>query len=57
MDINSEWANETKRIIDKEGGTSEVIQADVTDEGDCKRVVEETVRTFGAVHILVNVGR
>jgi len=28
--------------------------ADVTSEEDCQRVVDETVREFGAVHILVN---
>lgn len=56
VDHNLEWATETKQIIDREGGISEVIQADVTDEDACKRVVERTVRAFGAVHILVNVG-
>lgn len=44
-------------MIDSEGGTSLVIQADVTDENSCRGVVEKTVRAFGALHILVNVGR
>ncbi len=43
-------------MIDEEGGISEVIQADVTDEESCKKAVERTVELFGAVHILVNIG-
>ena len=43
-------------MIDEEGGISEVIQGDVTSEESCKSVVEQTVKLFGAVHILVNIG-
>lgn len=57
VDNNLDWVSETKRIIDNEGGTSLVIQADVTDEDACRGIVEKTVEAFGAVHILVNVGR
>lgn len=57
VDFNPDWARETKRMIDEEGGTSEVIQADVTDEESCKTAVARTVELFGAVHILVNIGR
>lgn len=57
VDLNVEWAEETKRMIDTEGGISEVIQADVSDEGSCKNAVETTVELFGAVHILVNIGK
>lgn len=56
VDFNEEWAHETKRMIDEEGGTSEVIQADVTDEESCRNAVEQTVKLFGALHILVNIG-
>ncbi|KIW63699.1 hypothetical protein PV04_08682 [Phialophora macrospora] len=58
LDINAEWANETKRMIDSEGGTSVVIGTDVTDEESCKAAVAATVAHFGedaGVHILVNV--
>ncbi|KAH8816644.1 hypothetical protein F5884DRAFT_662720 [Xylogone sp. PMI_703] len=55
LDNNVEWAAETKRMIDEEGGTSEVIQVDVTDEESCKNAVAKTVELFGTVHILVNV--
>lgn len=57
VDFNVEWAQETKRMVDEEGGVSEVIQADVTDEASCKNAVEKTVELYGAVHILVNIGR
>lgn len=30
------------------------LQADVTQDADCRRVVDEAVATFGALHILVN---
>ena len=43
-------------MIDAEGGISEVIQTDVTDEESCKNAVAKTVEIFGAVHILVNIG-
>ena len=56
IDHNVEWAQETKRMIDEEGGTSEVIEADVTSEESCKKAIERTVQLFGTVHILVNVG-
>lgn len=56
LDNNVEWAQETKRMIDQEGGISEVVQTDVTDEESCKKAVEKTVQLFGAVHILVNIG-
>ena len=43
-------------MIDEEGGISEVIQADVTDEESCKNAVAKTVALFGSVNILVNIG-
>ncbi|KIM99096.1 hypothetical protein OIDMADRAFT_104937 [Oidiodendron maius Zn] len=55
LDYNLEWAAETKRMIDVEGGISEVIQVDVTDEESCKRAVTKAVGLFGTVHILVNI--
>lgn len=44
-------------MIDAEGGISEAIQTDVTDEESCKRAVAKTVELFGDVHILVNIGK
>ncbi|ROV96259.1 hypothetical protein VMCG_07678 [Cytospora schulzeri] len=55
VDYNVEWALETKRMIDEEGGISEVVHADVTDEHSCRVAVEKTVQLFGTLHILVNI--
>jgi NAD(P)-dependent dehydrogenase (short-subunit alcohol dehydrogenase family) len=43
-------------MIDAEGGVSEVVQADVSEEESCKSAVARTVQLFGTVHILVNIG-
>ena len=56
IDHNVEWAQETKRMIEAEGGISEVIETDVTNEDSCRSAVAKTVELFGTVHILVNVG-
>jgi NAD(P)-dependent dehydrogenase (short-subunit alcohol dehydrogenase family) len=56
LDQNVDAAQETKRMIDEEGGISEVIQCDVTVEAACENAVKKTIELFGAVHILVNVG-
>ncbi|GAB1196516.1 hypothetical protein APSETT444_005788 [Aspergillus pseudonomiae] len=55
VDYNVEWAQETKRMIELEGGISEVVQTDVTDEESCKNAVSKTVELFGTVNILVNI--
>jgi NAD(P)-dependent dehydrogenase (short-subunit alcohol dehydrogenase family) len=44
-------------MIDDEGGTSVAIQADVTNAQACENAVARTVELFGAVHILVNIGK
>jgi len=56
LDLNVDWAKDTKRIIDEEGGISEIIQCDVTNEESCKAAVAKTVDLWGAVHVLVNIG-
>lgn len=56
VDLNLDWAQETKRMIDEDGGIAEVIQADVTVEESCKAAVARTVELFETVHILVNIG-
>ncbi|KAK3678864.1 hypothetical protein LTR78_001317 [Recurvomyces mirabilis] len=55
IDYNIEWAQETKRMIDEEGGVSEIIHADVTDEESCRNAVAKTVELFGTLNILVNI--
>lgn len=55
LDHNEEWARDTKRMIDDEGGESEVIQTDVTDETSCRNAVAQAVKLFGRISILVNI--
>ncbi|KAJ7096603.1 hypothetical protein B0H15DRAFT_962661 [Mycena belliarum] len=55
LDYNVEWAQETKRMIDEEGGVSEIVQCDVTQEASCEAAVKKTVELFGTVHILINI--
>jgi NAD(P)-dependent dehydrogenase (short-subunit alcohol dehydrogenase family) len=53
-DLNFEAAEETKALIDEEGGESIVFQADVSKSADCQRMVEKCLQTFGRVDILDN---
>ena len=54
VDYNLEAAEETKRLIDEEGGDCIVFQADVSKSSDCKSIVEKCIETFGRVDILHN---
>jgi NAD(P)-dependent dehydrogenase (short-subunit alcohol dehydrogenase family) len=54
VDYNAEAAEETKHLIDNEGGKSMVFQADVSKNSDCKNTVEKCIKTFGRVDILHN---
>ncbi|MCJ7772084.1 MAG: SDR family oxidoreductase [Desulfobacterales bacterium] len=50
-------AEDTKKMIDKEGGTSTALEADITKEDDCRKIAETCVKTYGRIDILVyNVG-
>ncbi|MBL5767671.1 SDR family oxidoreductase [Heyndrickxia sporothermodurans] len=49
-----EDANRTKRKIEKLGRRCLLIVGDLTDENHCKHVVEQTIKTFGKLDILVN---
>ncbi len=54
VDYNLEAAEETKRLIDAEGGECTVFKADVSKANDCQSMIETCVRTFGRVDILHN---
>lgn len=45
---------ETKMTIEASGGRAIALRADVTSDDDLHRIVDETIRTFGRVDILVN---
>ncbi len=54
VDKNFESAQETKSIIEKEGGESFAFEADIVREDDCRRMVEKCVEVYGRIDILVN---
>lgn len=45
---------ETKKIIEDCGVKYNLVTADITAPGECKRVVKECVDTFGSIDILIN---
>jgi NAD(P)-dependent dehydrogenase (short-subunit alcohol dehydrogenase family) len=49
-----EDADETLRLVQKEGSEGIKIAGDVGDETVCRRAVDETVKRFGRIDILVN---
>ncbi|NOT02101.1 MAG: SDR family oxidoreductase [Phycisphaerales bacterium] len=46
--------DETKRLVERHGGTCLTVRADVSQVDEMNAAVDETVRQFGAVDILVN---
>jgi NAD(P)-dependent dehydrogenase (short-subunit alcohol dehydrogenase family) len=58
VDLHPDRADETRAMIDEEGGTALVFGADVTSASGCESMVRAAVDAFGTVDILVNnVGR
>ncbi|MGC2855227.1 SDR family oxidoreductase [Novispirillum sp. DQ9] len=47
-------AEETRRLVEAEGRRCLLLRGDVGDHAFCARCVEDTVRTFGKLDILVN---
>ena len=47
-------AEETRRLIEEAGGEAFVVQADVSQAEDVRRLVDETRERFGPVSILIN---
>jgi len=54
VDYNINSAQETKSMIDKEGGESFSFKADIVNEDDCRRVAEKCVEIYGRIDVLVN---
>src|SRR5258706_3362137 len=50
----AQWADETKRLIDAEGGVSQIIEGDVSVPASCQAIVARTVEAWGRLDILVN---
>jgi NAD(P)-dependent dehydrogenase (short-subunit alcohol dehydrogenase family) len=53
-DINAKAAAETVDLVGKAGGQAVAVAGDVAVEADVKRMVEEGVGAFGALHVLYN---
>src|SRR6201999_1878632 len=47
-------AEHTVEMIKSEGGSASALSGDVTDEADCKRLVDDTVKRFGRLDFLDN---
>ena len=47
-------AEETRAAVEREGGRCLLIPGDVTDAAFCRRAVEQTVRLYGRLDVLVN---
>jgi NAD(P)-dependent dehydrogenase (short-subunit alcohol dehydrogenase family) len=54
LDAVPEWAEETRRMIDAEGGTAIVITGDVTDSVSCGAAVAAVVEAWRRLDVLVN---
>lgn len=54
IDSVHEWAERTKQMIDAEGGTSMVVDCDVTDPAAAEAAVGQVVRAWGRLDVLVN---
>jgi 3-oxoacyl-[acyl-carrier protein] reductase len=51
-------AETAEEIADHEGhGRALALEADINERSDCERVLEETLATFGGLHVLVNNAR
>ena len=54
VDYNLDAAEETRRLIEGEGGTCFTAQADVSNAADCNRIAQECVSEYGRIDILHN---
>ncbi len=53
-DVMEEWAKETVRLVEQQGGTAVVAVCDVTKEDDVKAAVAGAVSNFGGLDIMFN---
>ncbi|HEY82442.1 MAG TPA: glucose 1-dehydrogenase [Dehalococcoidia bacterium] len=54
VDLNLEAAEETRRLIEEEGGECITFKADVSKASDCERMVAACLEKFGRIDILHN---
>jgi NAD(P)-dependent dehydrogenase (short-subunit alcohol dehydrogenase family) len=53
-DINKAAAEETVALVEQAGGQAVAVAGDVAVEADVERMIAETVRRFGGLHVLYN---
>ncbi|MBK5950914.1 NAD(P)-dependent oxidoreductase [Rhodobium orientis] len=46
-------AEETRKLVEKEGSTAILLRGDVGDKACCERIVEETVETYGRLDVVI----
>jgi short-subunit dehydrogenase len=51
---NQTWLNELKSQVEAMGATAMVVPTDVSQEIQCKALIDETVKAFGTIDVLVN---
>jgi NAD(P)-dependent dehydrogenase (short-subunit alcohol dehydrogenase family) len=49
-----EDANESKRLVEEAGRTAVLVEGDIQDPRHCQTIVDQAVKKFGAIDILVN---
>jgi NAD(P)-dependent dehydrogenase (short-subunit alcohol dehydrogenase family) len=54
VDLKTEAAEDAKRMIEEEGGTCSIFQADVSRAQDCQAMVEQCLKTYDRIDILHN---
>lgn len=54
VDRNIDSAQETKSMIEQEGGESFIYEANIVREDNCRQMVEKCVEAYGRIDILVN---
>lgn len=54
IDETVAWAENTKAMIDREGGTSMVVSANVADQSSCAAAINVIAGAWGRIDVLVN---
>jgi NAD(P)-dependent dehydrogenase (short-subunit alcohol dehydrogenase family) len=54
VDSMAEWAEDTAKLIAAEGGTSQIVEGDVSDAAASEAIVARTMAMWGRLDILVN---
>ncbi len=54
VDLSTETAEDTKRMIDAEGGICSVFEADVSNAQDCQSMAQACLNLYGRIDILHN---